>query len=142
MSDFVTGKVVFVPPQGYVTPSWPSLYWPFQADAAMYLYYPEDILVSTLIWTMVIFIIMYGTAGIWAFFMLRKSHALSYLVPWVFTGIGMFSGAVGGSVIGYVLGLVYNAGFFRMSTWVPFLWALIQALTMVVSSYPTIARIL
>jgi hypothetical protein len=42
----------------------------------------------------------------------------------------------------YVLGLmnnrlggVYNAGYFKMSTWIPFVWALINALVLILSSF-------
>lgn len=44
--------------------------------------------------------------------------------------------------IGVALALVYNAGFFVMSTWIPFLWALIQILVVMVGSYSTITTIL
>ena len=33
------------------------------------------------------------------------------------------------------LGGVYNAGYFRMSTWIPFVWALINALVLILSSF-------
>lgn len=33
------------------------------------------------------------------------------------------------------LGAVYNAGDFRMSTWIPFVWALISVLVLVISSF-------
>lgn len=43
---------------------------------------------------------------------------------------------------GVVLSIIYNAGFFVMSTWIPFLWALIQVLIVVIGSYSTITTIL
>ncbi|KAG0306409.1 hypothetical protein BGZ97_000759 [Linnemannia gamsii] len=37
---------------------------------------------------------------------------------------------------------IYNAGAYRMSTWVPFLWGLIQALVVIMGSYSTVTTIL
>jgi hypothetical protein len=33
------------------------------------------------------------------------------------------------------LGAVYNAGYFRMSTWIPFVWSLINVLVLILSSF-------
>jgi hypothetical protein len=33
------------------------------------------------------------------------------------------------------LGAVYNAGYFRMSTWIPFIWALINVMVIIVTSF-------
>ena len=33
------------------------------------------------------------------------------------------------------LGAVYNAGYFRMSTWIPFVWALVNVLVLILSSF-------
>lgn len=33
------------------------------------------------------------------------------------------------------IGGVYNAGYFRMSTWIPFVWALINTLVLILSSF-------
>jgi len=30
---------------------------------------------------------------------------------------------------------VYSAGYFRMSTWIPFSWGVINALTLIISSF-------
>jgi len=35
----------------------------------------------------------------------------------------------------YSIGGVYNAGYFRMSTWIPFVWALINTLVLILSSF-------
>lgn len=44
--------------------------------------------------------------------------------------------------LGVALALVYNSGFFVMSTWIPFLWSLIQILVVMAGSYSTITTIL
>jgi hypothetical protein len=33
------------------------------------------------------------------------------------------------------LGAVYNAGYFSMSTWIPFIWSLINILVLILSSF-------
>ena|SRR5215471_5185744 len=42
---------------------------------------------------------------------------------------------------GFTLAAVYNAGF-KMSTWIPFFWGLIQILTVVSAGYSTVSSIL
>ncbi|KAI8054912.1 hypothetical protein BDF21DRAFT_441142 [Thamnidium elegans] len=122
-------------PYGYKTaPDWPSLYWPFGhgfdplnliADIPHSLYY---------------------LSGIWAFIMLAKSRTLKWYIlitiPFVFVLGGAITSFVTSSVIGVALSFVYNAGFFVMSTWIPFLWALIHILIVLVGSYSTITAIL
>jgi len=35
----------------------------------------------------------------------------------------------------YSIGGVYTAGYFRMSTWIPFSWGVINALVLILSSF-------
>lgn len=44
--------------------------------------------------------------------------------------------------LGLAIAAIYNAGAYRMSTWVPFLWGLIQALVVIMGSYSTVTTIL
>jgi len=53
----------------------------------------------------------------------------------VYMVTGGLEALLGGSVVGLVLGAVYNAGYFRMSTWTPLLWGVINMLILVVSSF-------
>lgn len=45
-------------------------------------------------------------------------------------------------ILGLAIAAIYNAGAYRMSTWVPFLWGLIQALVVIMGSYSTVTTIL
>ncbi|KAG9072297.1 hypothetical protein KI688_000066 [Linnemannia hyalina] len=47
-----------------------------------------------------------------------------------------------GSLVGLAIAAIYNAGAYRMSTWVPMLWGLIQALVVIMGSYSTVTTIL
>lgn len=143
-------------PYGYVeAPPWPSLYWPFGpnfnplsliADIPHSLYYMKDIWRFTVLWSLIFAIAVYFPAGIWAYMMFLKSHTFKWymlvLVPLIFVVAGGLSSFIIGSIVGVVLAIIYNAGFFVMSTWIPFLWALIQVLIVVIGSYSTITTIL
>jgi hypothetical protein len=58
-----------------------------------------------------------------------------WTIPLVYMVTGGLEALLGGSVVGLVLGAVYNAGYFRMSTWTPLLWGVINMLILVVSSF-------
>ncbi|KAH0833597.1 hypothetical protein AYO21_05276 [Fonsecaea monophora] len=58
-----------------------------------------------------------------------------WLVPVVYIVIGASEALLAGSLVGLVLGAVYNAGYFGMSTWTPLLWGIINMLVLVVSSF-------
>lgn len=36
-----------------------------------------------------------------------------------------------GSIVGLILGAVYNAGYFRMSTWTPLFWGMVNMLVLI-----------
>ncbi|KAK4515115.1 uncharacterized protein ATC70_002725 [Mucor velutinosus] len=143
-------------PYGYRSaPAWPSLYWPFGpdfdplnlvADIPHSLYYLQDIWRFTVIWSLLFSLAIYLPAGIWAFIMLAKSRTLKWYVlvtiPFIFVLGGSIASFVIGSIMGVALAFVYNSGFFVMSTWIPFLWALIHILVVLVGSYSTITAIL
>ncbi|KAI8370420.1 uncharacterized protein BYT42DRAFT_582332 [Radiomyces spectabilis] len=143
-------------PYGYKgAPHWPALYWPFGpdfdplnliADIPHSLYYISDIWRFTMIWSVIFSLVVYLPAGIWAFITLAKSRTLQWyilmLVPFIFVFAGSLASFVIGSIMGVALALVYNAGFFVMSTWIPFLWALIHILVVMVGSYSTITTVL
>ncbi|KAI8079717.1 uncharacterized protein B0P05DRAFT_89722 [Gilbertella persicaria] len=143
-------------PYGYRSaPPWPSLYWPFGpdfdplnlvADIPHSLYYLNDIWRFTTVWCLILSLLIYLPAGIWAFLMLAKSRTLKWyvliIIPFIFVLGGCIASFVTGSIMGVALAFVYNSGFFVMSTWIPFLWALIHILIVLVGSYSTITTIL
>ncbi|KAF9508130.1 hypothetical protein BS47DRAFT_1488499 [Hydnum rufescens UP504] len=148
-----TQDSVLSPPPGYVTPSFPSLHNPalefHRREEAQYLFYSKDIYRFTLYWTLIMYALTYGACGVWAGIVQavaarRKGHGLtsSMLVVLVFLTVGSFSAVIGSAVIGYVLAAVYSVGSFAMSTWVPFLWALVQTLAAIMGSYSTIITLL
>jgi hypothetical protein len=65
----------------------------------------------------------------------RETVAWVWMVPVVYLVIGASEALLAGSLVGLVLGAIYNAGYFRMSTWTPLLWGVINMLVLVVSSF-------
>lgn len=53
----------------------------------------------------------------------------------VYMIIGAIEALIAGSLVGLVLGAVYNAGFFRMSVWTPLFWGIINMLVLILSSF-------
>lgn len=76
------------------------------------------------------------------FWSVRCLYASEILEALILTKHNPFSTFFSLSIAGVVLAIIYNAGFFVMSTWIPFLWALIQVLIVVIGSYSTITTIL
>jgi hypothetical protein len=58
-----------------------------------------------------------------------------WIIPVVYLVLGAAEAILAGSLVGLVLGAVYNAGFFAMSTWTPLLYGVINMLVLVVSSF-------
>ncbi|KAL2433714.1 hypothetical protein ABEF95_009585 [Exophiala dermatitidis] len=58
-----------------------------------------------------------------------------WLVPVTYIVLGGLEALLAGTLVGLVLGAVYNAGYFRMSTWTPLFWGVINMLVLVVSSF-------
>lgn len=53
----------------------------------------------------------------------------------VYVVMGALEALLAGTMVGLVLGAVYNGGYFAMSTWTPLLWGIINMLVLVVSSF-------
>lgn len=146
-------------PSNYTVPPWPSL----SATETLYIFYttglPLVLVISDfwyfiMLWTLVFNTSIYAIASIWAYFVFRR-YRWSFLMPIVFTLIGATTGFIQGSVAGKILsannlsrhsGLalsaVYQAGSFKMSTWIALVWGLLQAALLLLGSFSTITSIL
>lgn len=142
-------------PLDYTHPSFPSLYWPFSPlpDAPQYLYYQSDIWRFTLYWTLITYAGVHLSASLWAVLMqlrsvlatktkplgepnkIRQTLVWVWIIPVVYLFVAGVEAVFAGSVVGLILGAVYNAGYFRMSTWMPLLWGLLNVLVLILSSF-------
>jgi len=66
---------------------------------------------------------------------IRETLSWVWLVPLVYIVLGGLEAVFAGSFVGLILGAVYNAGYFKMSTWTPLLWGIINMQVLVVSSF-------
>ncbi|KAI9090484.1 hypothetical protein DFS34DRAFT_637540 [Phlyctochytrium arcticum] len=136
--DFFSGRAT-APAEGYKPPQWPSLkVWVIGAKSdemtTDVLWYKSDIVVYTLVWTLILFSVVYGLAGLWAYFVFFRSK-LGLILLIAFCTIGLFAGASSGAVVGILLASVYNAGFFAMAVWIPLAWAVVQVLIVIISAH-------
>lgn len=58
-----------------------------------------------------------------------------WLIPLVYMVIAGVEALIGGSLVGLVLGAIYNAGYFKMSTWTPFIWGVVNMLVLILGSF-------
>lgn len=58
---------------------------------------------------------------------------LLLIIPLAMGAIACFVSLVSGTVVGFALAAVYSAGGFSMSTWVPFLWGMIQVVVLIIA---------
>lgn len=71
----------------------------------------------------------------WACIVQWRNWKLVWIAPIVYAFIGGLEAVIAGSVVGGLLGAVYQAGYFKMSTWIPFVWGLINVLVLILSSF-------
>jgi len=157
-------SVTLSPPATYTRPRFPSLYWPIRAPLSTprYLYYTIDILRYTLYWTLIFFGAVHLATSAWAVAMvlrsafcptgpksrssagwktrgvrseLRATLGYAWAIPVIMVVVGAVEALLAGSVVGAILGAIYSAGYYKMSTWTPFLWGLINVLVLVLSSF-------
>ncbi|KAM0755693.1 hypothetical protein T439DRAFT_320403 [Meredithblackwellia eburnea MCA 4105] len=128
-----SGGIYYGPPDDYIEPRWPGLYQPFKSPK--YLYNPYAIWRFTLLWTLVLFGVVFALAGFVVIPIFAKRHLrLSLLAPLVFVSFGLLGALISSTIVGYALAALYNAAFLRMSTFVPALWAAIQTLVLLVGA--------
>ncbi|KAH8724332.1 hypothetical protein GQ44DRAFT_773258 [Phaeosphaeriaceae sp. PMI808] len=124
-------------PPGYTTPNFPSLYWPLPIGATRtyYLYKPSDILRFTIYWTLLLVGGIHLIVALWACMVQWRNWKLIWIVFLIFGVIGGIEASVSGAIVGGLLGGFYQSGYFEMSTWIPFVWAVISTLVLILSSF-------
>ncbi|KAJ5365123.1 hypothetical protein N7517_008009 [Penicillium concentricum] len=125
-------------PINYEVPSFPSLYDPLPAHhhQAYYLYYTKDIWRFTLFWTLLFYAATHLTVSGCAVLTHFRNWNVIWIVPLVYSIIAGLEGLLAGSIVGVVLGAVYEAGNFRMSTWLPMIWGGVNVMVLIVTSFP------
>lgn len=136
----VTGYNV---PIGYNVPSFPSLHTPGEGHIYQlsYLYYTFDIWRFTLYWSLIFSVSFHLCAALMAIIMHKKVVGSIWILV-VYLGIAGVESFISGSIIGLLIAAIYKAGMFGMSTWIPFVWGLIQILFMVITSYSMMSTVL
>ncbi|GAM87233.1 hypothetical protein ANO11243_052550 [Dothideomycetidae sp. 11243] len=124
-------------PLSYTPPPFPSLYWPFPVGGTQtyYIYDAHSIWRFTLLWTIISVTGVHLVAAFYAVLMQWRNWKAIWIVPVIYGLIGGIESVIAGNVVGGLLAGVYTAGFFRMSTWIPFVWGVINALTLILSSF-------
>ncbi|KAL3439529.1 hypothetical protein BDV09DRAFT_4034 [Aspergillus tetrazonus] len=125
-------------PINYVTPPFPSLYDPFPGrdNVAYYLYHTKDIWRFTLYWTLIFYIACHLAVAACSLVMQGRNWKICLGIPIFYAAIGGIEAVVAGSIVGGMLGSVYEAGNFRMSTWIPIVWAGVNIMVLILSSFP------
>lgn len=144
----------------YTVPPFPALGWPPQDPTRQLRSLPE-MWRFTLLWTLAIYAIFHLSAASIAIIMHtgKTTSDWKYLcmVPLVYTFVAGVEALIAGSVTGamfacprslplYVgrrcmltqsnrVGTLYLIGNYQMSTWVPFVWAWINVLVLIISSF-------
>ncbi|KZP13240.1 hypothetical protein FIBSPDRAFT_945812 [Athelia psychrophila] len=73
----------------------------------------------------------------------RRSRLTFAIIVFLgFAFISIMNALVGALVVGYVLAGVYHAAGFHMSTWVPFIWAIITVLLSYMGIWPSVIEII
>ncbi|EEH37107.1 integral membrane protein [Paracoccidioides lutzii Pb01] len=124
-------------PLNYQTPPFPSLYISagLYHQGAKYLYYTGDIWRFTLFWTLLFYIGIHLSTSLCAAVMQWRNWKLIWAAPLVYILVASLEALLAGSVVGLILGAVYEAGNYHMSTWIPFSWAATNTLVLILSSF-------
>ncbi|EHK15574.1 uncharacterized protein TRIVIDRAFT_38082 [Trichoderma virens Gv29-8] len=131
-----------IPPANYTTPPFPSLnvHTLFDAtpDKRYTLYYIKDVWRFTVIWTLIVFALFHLGAVFIAMFThgwKKSSWKYLWITPIVYLGVAGLEAVLSGTIVGVMLGAVYQAGYYEMNTWIPCTWGFISVLTLIISSF-------
>lgn len=58
-----------------------------------------------------------------------------WLIPLIYAIVAGIFALLGGSLVGLVLGAIYNAGYFKMSTWTPLFWGIVNMLVLILGGF-------
>lgn len=81
----------------------------------------------TLYWSLIFNVAFYGVAGLWASFSHRKKVGALWIIV-VYVLYGGVQGVAAGTITGFLIGSIYSAGLFSMSTWIPLCCVIVQIL--------------
>ncbi|KAJ5660191.1 hypothetical protein N7507_006642 [Penicillium longicatenatum] len=125
-------------PINYNTPSFPSLYspLPYHHKEAYYLYYTTDIWRFTLYWTLIFYGVTHLVVAGCAILTHFRNWSVIWLVPLLYGVVAGLEALLSGSIVGVVLGSLYESGNFRMSTWVPMIWGGVNVMVLILTSFP------
>lgn len=119
-------------------PAWPSIKFDnIGLDTGGNIRSIKGVVVFTLLWTTVIFLVLFGVAGLVALGNFWK-HKLGTLMFLGLLGFGVLSGAASGAISGYALSLVYSTANFTVPTWIPLAMAFAQGIVVIIASYSEI----
>ncbi|KAH8696002.1 integral membrane protein [Talaromyces proteolyticus] len=125
-------------PLDYSVPPFPSLHLPVIGvpQAQNYLYHAEDIWRFTLYWTLILHIGLHFVVAAFATAIQWRNWRMMWAVPVAYVVVSGLEALLAGSMVGLILGWVYEAGNFTMTTWIPLVWAGINVLVVIISSFP------
>ncbi|KAJ5542935.1 hypothetical protein N7535_005357 [Penicillium sp. DV-2018c] len=125
-------------PINYEVPPFPSLYDPIPSHhhRAHYLYHTTDIWRFTVLWTLILYAATHFTVAACAVLTNIRNWKVIWIVPLVYGSIAGVEALLAGSIVGLVLAAIYEAGNFRMSTWLPLIWAGVNVMVLIVTSFP------
>jgi hypothetical protein len=89
-------------PLSYVTPPFPSLYWPFpfRGPQTAYLYDPYDIFLFTLYWTLICVVGVHLAAAGYACLIQYRNWKIIWIAPIVFGIVGAVEAVIAGGIVG------------------------------------------
>ncbi|KYK60131.1 hypothetical protein DCS_01266 [Drechmeria coniospora] len=130
------------PPKDYESPRFPSLNVHTLTDPTskrIYtLYYIRDVWHFTVLWTLIAYAIFHLGAVLVAMSTHRwkqSSWRFLWAVPVVYLVTAALEALLAGSIVGVMLGAVYQAGYYEMNTWIPCSWGFINVLILIISSF-------
>ncbi|KAK5160212.1 hypothetical protein LTR04_004766 [Oleoguttula sp. CCFEE 6159] len=95
-------QVANTAPLDYISPPFPSLYWPFpvQGYQANYLYYARDVWRYTLTWTLIFYGAVHIVASGYAVALQWRNWKIIWVAPVLYAVVGGIEAVIAGSVVG------------------------------------------